>query len=192
MLKHFEIPFEEKLVALDQPNTAAEIAKFSAAGKVPVLVDGKITVWESLAIGEYLAEKFPELKLWPTDVASRAVARAIAHEMHAGFAALREQMSHDLCKQIVLPPTLAAAREIARIENIWAEALIASGGPYLFGREFSIADAMYAPVVNRFVSYGVKVRPSSAQYMATIRELPAHKAWIAAALTEELRMPRYE
>jgi glutathione S-transferase len=190
-MKHFEIPFEEKLIGLDRPETRKEILEYSPSAKVPALVDGDLTIWESLAIAEYLHEKFPGKGLWPKDRSARALARAVSNEMHGGFSAMRERLSHDLQKQLSQFDCGPAQPDIDRVKEIWNQCLQQSGGPFLFG-SFSIADAMYAPVVNRFVSYAVPVTGLCQDYVNTIRSLPAHQAWIQAALTETLRVPRYE
>lgn len=191
LMKHFNIPFEEKLIPLDQPQTGVEIHRFSPSGKVPALVDGETTVWESLAIAEYLNEKFPEKGMWPSNLKEKALARSIANEMHAGFQTMRTLMPHDLRKQAENFDWSPALSDIGRVKKIWASCLQASGGPFLFG-DFSIADAMYAPVVNRFVSYGVPLASEEKRYVHAIRSLPSHKEWIDQALSEGLRMPRYE
>lgn len=183
VMKHFGIPFEEKLIRLDQPDTTDEILKFSPTAKVPLLVDERISIWESLAICEYLNEKYPEKQMWPRAPHFRAQARAISSEMHAGFATLRKLLPHDLKKNLTNFDSSPAQADIQRIFEIWSQALSLSGGPFLYG-SFSIADAMYAPVVNRFVNYGVKVPANLTGYITTIRNLPAHKEWIEAGLKE--------
>ena len=195
LLKYFEIPFEEVLIPMDQSSTDAEIARFSPAGKLPILIDhsvqGGLAVWESLAIAEYLNDCFPEKGMWPKDLVARARARTISNEMHAGFATMRELMPHDL--QRVRPgfDGSVAREDTDRVQSIWKECLMARGGPFLFG-SFSIADAMYAPVVNRFVTYDVRCDGLIGAYIKTMRELPAHRAWIEAGERETLRMPCYE
>jgi glutathione S-transferase len=191
LMKHFDIHFEEKLIPLDQPNTTTEILKFSPSNKVPVLIDGSVSVWESLAIAEYLNEKFVEKQMWPKDQKLRGMARAVSNEMHGGFLTMRNLMPHDLKKELKNFDASPAKADIERIQQIWRTSIELSGGPFLFGA-FSIADAMFAPVVNRFVSYGVKVDKVCSAYIKTIRELSAHQMWIAAGLKEDLTMPRYE
>jgi glutathione S-transferase len=183
LLKQFEIPFEEKLILLDQPDTRAEIMKFSEAGKVPVLVDGNIRIWESMAIAEYLNEKHPEKKMWPVDATARALARSISNEMHSGFSKMREVMSHDLQKNIPGFDYSKAADDVWRVQKIWTDCLQISKGPFLFG-DFSIADAMFAPVVNRFITYDVKSENLIQNYILAVRNLPAHQEWIKAGLQE--------
>lgn len=192
VLTHFEISFEEKLILLDQPTTALEIAKYSAAGKVPALVVDGQSIWDSLAICEYLNEKFPEKKLWPIDPQERAWARSISAEMHSGFQVMREIMSHDLQKQQSSFVSHAANKDISRIKDIWSDCLKQSRGPFLFG-SFCIADAMFAPVVNRFISYAVPVDLYKDEiiynYMKAVRDLPAHQKWIQAGLKETASAP---
>ena len=189
--KHFGIPFEEILIGLDQTKTAEQIAKYSPSGKVPALIDGNMIVWDSLAICEYLNDKFPEKRMWPQDLKKRAWARAVSAEMHSGFQTMREKLSHDIQKQLRDFDWTVAANDIKRVKQIWTECMQKFGGPFLFG-EFSIADAMYAPVCNRFVTYGVPMEKEVAAYVERNRALPAHKEWINAALVEDLRVPRYE
>ncbi|AZZ35590.1 glutathione S-transferase [Bdellovibrio sp. qaytius] len=190
LMKHFNIPFEEKLIPLDQPDSEENILKYSPSKKVPALVDADISVWESMAIMEYLNEKYPEKQLWPADAKKRAIARSVANEMHSGFSTMRNLMSHDLQKIVPGFDYSTAKDDVNRIMDIWRECLHKSGGPFLFG-SFNIADAMYAPVVNRFITYDVKVDTDCAKYIIAMRELPAHKAWIDAGLVEKLEMPRY-
>jgi len=191
LMKQYGIPFEEKLIPLDQPQTNREILQYSPSGRVPCLVDGKLTVWDSLAIAEYLNEKFPDKQMWPRDTAWRAWARSMSCEMHSGFQRLRENLPHDLQKELKDFDWTVARQDIERIWQIWTECLTASGGPFLF-KEFSIADAMFAPVVNRFVSYGVPTEGLVRKYVEWMREVPAHREWIRAGLSEDLKMPRYE
>jgi glutathione S-transferase len=185
-LKHSGIAFEEALVPLDQPETQARIRKHSPSGRVPFLRHGAVEVWESLAICEYLAEAFPGVGLWPGDVAARAHARAVANEMHSGFAELRHNLPMDI--RAYRPEKSRAAKvpgEIARIEGIWRDARQghAGEGPFLFGR-FSIADCMFAPIVTRFRTYGVKLEPVAQAYAETILGLPTMAEWAAAAKQE--------
>lgn len=180
------IPFRELVIPLDTPETAALIAQHSAAGRVPVLYHGRQRVWESLAIMEYLAELFPEKHLWPKPLAARAIARAVANEMHAGFGTLRNACPMNLRRpRKPVPMSEAALRDVARIEQIWREcrARFGKGGKFLFGR-FSIADAMYAPVVSRFETYAVQVAADTRSYMDTIMNTEAFAAWREAALKE--------
>ena len=191
VLKHFGVSFEERMIPLDHINTARDIARISPSGRVPCLHDDGIVVWESLAIMEHLADLFPEKNLWPKDPAARATARAISCEMHAGFSELRALLPHDLQTEHSRFDSSAVQTQIDRIHSIWSTALKDFGGPFLFG-EFSIADAMFAPVVNRFITYAVPSPAELLNYRNRIRQLPAHQEWIAAAKAETLIMPRYE
>ena len=184
LMKHFNIPFEEILVKLDMPNTTAEIKKYSPTGKVPALVDGDLVVWESSAIMEYLNDKYPEKKLYPASLQERARARSLSMEMHAGFGKLRERLSFNVKKNYQNFDFGNASADIERIKMLWTEQLARSNGPYLFG-EFSIADAMYAPVVGRFVTYGVPVEGVVKKYCDLMMGLPALKDWYAGAMKED-------
>jgi len=180
-LKATGAPFEEVEIALRQPGTKAEILKWSAAGKVPVLIDDGLLVWDSLAICEYLAERFPAAGLWPDDRAARAVARSVSAEMHAGFPVLRQQCSMDLLLDSPLAdPSPDLLAEIARIDALWSDcrSRFGGGGPFLFGR-FTIADAMYAPVASRFATYHLPLGPVAAAYRDAVLALPALAEWKA-------------
>jgi glutathione S-transferase len=188
------IPFEEKVIPLYEPGSREQILQYSPAGKVPVLIDGDAAIWESLAILEYLADKFPTAHLWPADPKARGVARAVASEMHAGFQALRRACTMNLW----LPPKPRPQSEevmadVARIESLWSEcrARFGSGGPFLFGT-FGAADAMYAPVVARFHTYGIPVGATARAYMDAVMALPAWAEWRAAALQEPWVMQHNE
>jgi len=186
-------PFKEVLIKLRETqheSTRDKIRKFSAAGRVPVLqieeAGKSVTVWDSLAICETIAERHPEAQLWPQDWRTRAVARSYAAEMHSGFPDLRDQLSMDFARSLPLPELRPQTRDqIARILSSWESALNEHGktGGFLFGR-FSIADCMYAPVVSRFTTFGVAVPPAVKDYMARIWALPAMQAWMAAAKQE--------
>lgn len=178
--------FTEEFIGLRQPGTRARILAYSGAGRVPVLVDGEVTVWESLAICEYVADLFPAAGLWPDERGARAICRAVATEMHGGFAALRETLPMDYRASLPLPALGEAVQDdIARIQAVWrmARRQFGAGGPFLFGR-FSVADAMYAPVVTRFNTYGVALDEVGQAYCAAILDLPAMRDWLAAARTE--------
>jgi len=194
VLKQTGIPFREQVIFLDTPAGDAALADSSPSGRVPVLRDGDITVWESLAICEYLAERYPDKDLWPADPAARAVARAIANEMHAGFAALREHMTMNVRRRFPgRGRTPEVTRDISRILNLWKDCRTRFGkkGSFLFG-EFSIADAMYAPVCLRFITYVVELDADSAAYVAKISTLPAVREWIDAATVEPAVIRQYE
>lgn len=179
------LAFETKTILLDRATTKAEIAEVNPAGRVPVLYHDDLVVWDSLAICEYVAELAPDARLWPAARAARARARAICAEMHAGFVALRRDMPMDVCRdkagQGHTPEALADAR---RVMAIWNEALVASGGPFLFGAAPSNADAMFAPVTTRFTTYGVALDPRSQAYVEAMAALPAMQQWRADAATE--------
>ena len=195
-LRANDIPFAETVIPLytDDPADKARIVSFSRAGKVPVLVDGDITVWDSLAIIEYLAERFPEKKLWPDDVAARAHARAVCAEMHSGFMALRNECGMNLHRPVRAVALSADARaNIARVQEIWQECRDRYGaaGPFLFGR-FGAADAMFAPVVHRFRGYAIEVTSQIRAYMETMMALPAFQEWTRDALAETLVIAKFE
>jgi glutathione S-transferase len=186
-------PFEEVVVALDMPDTAKNIRKYSPSGRVPALIDGPLTVWESLAICEYLAEKFPKADLWPKDPAARALARSISSEMHAGFSNLRNDCSVKFLEQYPPKPLRPETQaDVDRIVALWSECLQKSGGPYLFGSRPGIADAMYAPVVSRLRTYSIPVSGAAKAYCDAIWALPALQDWVAAARAETLRAKFHE
>jgi glutathione S-transferase len=195
-LRANNIPFEEVFIPLytDNPADKQRILSFSRAGKVPSLVDRDITVWDSLAIIEYLAERFPDRKLWPEDRAMRAHARSISAEMHSGFMALRNECGMNLHRPVG-PVALSADAKanIARIEEIWRDCRqrYGKGGPFLFGA-FTGADAMYAPVVHRFRTYAIEVGAEARAYMETMMALPAFREWTKAGLAETLRIEKFE
>lgn len=187
-LKMAGIGFEEVRIPLDQPDTKAKILRYSPTGKVPCLIDGDLTVWDSLAICEYVNETHANGRMWPKDRATRAAARAVTAEMHSGFVALRTYLSMDIRAR--KPARGAEAQRLAgvqadieRIVAVWTAALDASGGPMLFG-EFCIADAFYAPVVTRFATYGVALPPLLAAYSERVFALPPMRDWVAAAQAE--------
>ncbi|WP_174803910.1 glutathione S-transferase family protein [Martelella limonii] len=186
------IPFKEVLIPFDFPAGNPRFREVSPVGLVPVLHHGKFRVWESLAIIEYVAELYPEAKLWPADRIERAEARAISAEMHAGFRALRAACPMNFGrKPAPLAVDDAVRADVRRIETIWAEALETSGGPFLFG-SFSAADAMYAPVVNRFEIYQLTDNERSLAYMNAIRSVPAFQRWRDGALAESWVVPEDE
>ncbi|MBK1663429.1 glutathione S-transferase [Rhodospirillum rubrum] len=193
-LKVAGIAFDEVVIPLYEPGSKEKMAAASPTGKVPCLIDDGLTIWDSLAILDYLAERFPEARLWPADRAARARARAVSAEMHAGFQALRQALVMNVRKTFPpqpLSPEVEA--DVARIEALWAECRRDFGqqGPFLFGA-FSIADAMYAPVVTRLRTYGVAVGPETRAYMDTILALPAMAEWDALAKAEPWVIERYE
>ena len=188
LLKQAGLPFREIPVHLRQADTKAQILAHSPSGKVPALIDGDLTVWDSLAICEYLAEKasLNHVDLWPADPKARAEARSVSAEMHSGFAALRQQMSMEVAAsrpgEGQTPEVLA---DIARIAALWTSSRerFAAAGPFLFS-DFSVADAMYAPVAFRFHTYGVELPPLAAAYRDTLLALPAMREWAAGARAE--------
>ncbi|SAL54706.1 glutathione S-transferase domain-containing protein [Caballeronia choica] len=185
VLRHFNIPFDETLVRLGQPDSKEHILRHSPSGKVPCLItDSGNAVWESLAIMETLAELFPQHALWPREPAARARARSISAEMHAGFADLRQQMPMQIHTHAPgTGRTPAVLADIARIEAVWQDCLSRHGGPFLFG-DFGIADAMFAPVAMRFNSYAPDLGDTARAYAARLTALPAVAAWIEEAGNE--------
>ena len=190
------IAFEEIFVPIytDDKADKDRLLSFSPAGKVPILIDGDITVWDSLAIIEYLAERFPEAGLWPQGVAERAHARAISAEMHSGFVPLRSACGMNLHRPVrAIPLSDEVKANVARIEQIWSDCRAQYGarGPYLFGA-FSAADAMYAPVVHRFRTYAIDVTAQTRAYMDTMMAMPAFAEWTRDGLAETLLIARFE
>mgnify|MGYP000853017730 CR=1 FL=1 len=189
------IPFEEIFIPLyTGPADKQRILDVSKAGKVPALIDDDVTVWDSLAIIEYLAERYPDAGLWPQARAARAHARSISAEMHSGFVALRNECGMNLHRPVKAKPLSDAARaDIARVQEIWIDCRTRYGaqGPFLFGA-FSAADAMYAPVVHRFRTYAIDVAPLVKDYMTTMMALPAFAEWTAAGLAETIVIERLE
>ena len=185
VLAHTGAPFEDVVIDLDRPETRAKLLEVSPTAKVPVLLDGDLAIWDSLAICEYLNEQFPEAQLWPKDTKARARARSISAEMHSGFVAMRRSFGMDLRHDHAGENHNAEAlADAGRVMDIWRDARArATGGPFLFGH-FTIADAMFAPVVTRFQTYAVPMDDVAKQYVAAIEALPAMKAWREAARAE--------
>ena len=180
------IAFTEVFIPLDQPDTKERIKRHSPTGKVPALIDGDMLVFESIAILEHLAERFPEARLWPQDPAARAHARSIAAEMHAGFAALRSHCPMNLWRPVERRElTPEVEQDLARITQIWRNARenYGKGSSFLFGG-FTAADAMFAPVAARFRTYDIPCDAVSRAYVEAIHVMPAFKAWRDAALKE--------
>jgi glutathione S-transferase len=194
-LRANDIPFEEIFIPLYTGAADKQrILDFSHAGKVPILVDGEVTVWDSLAIIEYVAERFPEKRLWPEHPAHRARARAVSAEMHSGFAALRNECGMNLHRPVrAIELSEDARANVARIEEIWADCRKRYGrsGPFLFGR-FGAADAMFAPVVHRFRTYAVAVSEETQRYMDAMMALPAFAEWTKAGLAETIVIEKFE
>jgi glutathione S-transferase len=194
-LRANHIAFEEIFIPLYTGDADKKrILDFTRSGKVPVLLDGDLAIWDSLAIIEYAAERFPQTRLWPEDRASRAHARSISAEMHSGFAALRNECGMNLHRPVgAIALSAAAGADIARIQQIWIECRRHSGhsGPFLFGA-FGGADAMFAPVVHRFRTYAIEVAPQVRDYMDAMMLLPAFQEWTKAGLAETLVIERFE
>jgi glutathione S-transferase len=197
-MKTAGIAFEEEVISLDAADFKTRVTSISGTGKVPALADGQgdgqVQVWESLAILEYLAEKFPDARLWPADAAARAHARAIAAEMHAGFVPLRRHLPMNMWRPVTkrdLPPDVQS--NVRRIDAMWTECRrrYGAGGAFLFG-SFGAADAMYAPVVSRFHTYAVEISAPAQAYIDAVMALPAWAEWRAAALGEPWVLPEDE
>ena len=190
-MKQAGLSFREVLVPLNQADTQKQIKAFSGSGKVPLLEHGAVKVWESLAICEYVAELSPQAHLWPSDPAARAHARAVATEMHGGFAELRRNMPMDIRGRWPERNRQShCAAEIERVIALWREAREGFGkagangkGDFLYGG-FTIADAMYAPVTTRFITYGATFDAATMAYIAAVNDLPAMREWAAAAKGE--------
>jgi len=186
-LKQTGQAFREELTRLGQPDTRTRILAFSPSGRVPALRHDDVIVWDSLAICEHLAEAFPEARLWPDDRAARACARSVSAEMHSSFASLRADMPMNIRSRLPgYGRTPGSLRDVARVRALWSECRtqFGAGGPFLFGR-FSIADAMYAPVVFRFRTYDVKLDAPLRAYAEAILAHAAVREWEQAALAEE-------
>ena len=194
LMKQAGLPFDEVLIRFDsfkpESKFKTELARLSPAGRVPVLVDDGLAVWDTLAIAEYLAERFPDRHLWPVDTKARARARSVCCEMHSGFGALRSHFPMNIEASLpevgerVLREQPAVRADLARIVEMWSELLAAHGGPLLFGA-FSIADAYFAPVVMRISTYALPVPGVIAGYVARVKALPGVSAWVTAALAEK-------
>ncbi|HMN36214.1 MAG TPA: glutathione S-transferase family protein [Hyphomicrobium sp.] len=196
VMRALDIPFDEEVIPLHTPQTKDKIAAVSPSGKVPVLIDGDIHVWESLAIIEHLAGKYPGKAIWPADAAARARARSIANEMHGGFMAVRQALPMNLGKRFKTPELNEDAKAgIARIEEIWRTTRARFGQPdgagFLFGA-FNAADAMYAPVVTRLDTYQIPVAADTQSYMQSVLAYPPFQAWRSAALAEPWTISEYE
>ena len=190
LLSHYGVPFEEVAVPLYQDNTPASLAKYSGAAKVPVLQNGDLTVWDSMAICEYVSEQYLNGKGWPSEVKARAQARSCSAEMHSGFPAIRGQLPMNCrARQRNVPLTPELAAEIARVDRIWSEyrGIYSGDGPWLFG-EFSIADCMFAPVASRFATYGISLSETASQYMQCLLSHEKVQEWIQLAEAESERI----
>ena len=187
MLKYYNIPFAEVTIPLYAPGYKEKVLQYSPSGKVPCLLHGKVRIWESLAIGEYLADSLPKKKLWPQNKLHRAWARCVSHEMHAGFQALRKACPMDIRKSAPLKEMDAAVRkDVDRIAQIWKECreVFIKKGKFLFGH-FTIADAMYMPVVFRFKTYGIALKGLAEEYRLMMEKVDALKDWVEAAKIEK-------
>ena len=194
LLATFGIPFEQVVIPMGMPDTKKKMLKYAPTGKVPSLQDGEISVYESIAVIEYLAEKYPKKNIWPKNKAARALARSLSAEMHAGFQAMRQHLPTNFRRPVKkrdLTPEVEA--DVARIEAAWKNTRKAfgKGGPFLFGK-FCAADAMFAPVVNRLHTYDVPVSKKTRAYMDAIMALPAWRAWIADAEAETWSLEKYD
>ena len=194
-LRANNIAFDEIFIPLYTGDAdKARILGFTRSGKVPCLIDGDVTVWDSLAIIEYVAERFPQARLWPEDRAGRAHARSISAEMHSGFAALRNECGMNLHRPVGAIKLSADARaDIARVQQIWVECRErhAKSGPFLFGA-FGGADAMFAPVVHRFRTYAIGLTLEVRDYMDAMMSLPAFQEWTRAGLAETIVIEKFE
>lgn len=184
VLAHFDIPFEDEVLTLSGKGWREALATRSPTGRVPVLVDGDLMVPETIAIIEYLADKYRDKAIWPADMRQRALARAASAEVHAGFTALRSQAPMNLRASHPGKVALdAVASDLHRIETVWWDLLSASGGPYLFGA-FTAADAMFAPIATRLRVYDLPVSDRAGAYVEAIYSLPAFQQWLSLALKE--------
>ncbi|MEY3871217.1 MAG: hypothetical protein RLZZ296_212 [Pseudomonadota bacterium] len=185
MAKLAGLAFTEKVISPDDPAMKAEMLLLSSSMLVPSLQHGSVKVWDTLAIGEYLNEIKPDAQLLPANVAARAHCRAISGEMHSGFASMRSALPMNIKAHFPGFKVWSRAQaDIDRVLEIWTECLSQYGGPYLFGKEVSLADAMYAPVVTRFLTYDIPLDKTSAAYVKRIMALPAMQEWIAEAQKE--------
>lgn len=184
VLRHFDLPFEDEVLMLAGDGWREALAARSPTGKVPVLIDEDLVIPETLAIIEYLADKFPQKRIWPADPRDRALARAAASEMHASFTALRSNAPMNL--RAAHPGKVDAdvvRKDLHRIEQLWGDFLARSGGPFLFG-SFTAADAMFAPVATRLRTYALPISDTAASYVEAVYGLPAFQDWLALALRE--------
>lgn len=191
LMQELGMAFEERLVPFGAGSNWTEFRRFSPSGKVPCLVDGEQTVWDSLAITEYLAEK--HRAVWPADVGARAWARCAAAEMHSGFAALRDHCSMSCGIRARLNETPdALKRDLERLDELWTEGLKRFGGPFIAGPSFGAVDAFYAPVAFRIQTYGLDLSDAATAYATRLLNLASMKQWYAAALAEQWREDDHE
>jgi glutathione S-transferase len=201
LLKQFGIPFEEVKLEIDDFTADSRfkrtLSEYTPTGRVPVLIDGELTVWDSLAIAEYLADKYPAHELWPSERAAKARARSICAEMHSGFTALRTHFGMNIEASLpevgarVLRDEPGVRADVARIDVLWSDLLRQHGGPMLFGK-FCIADAFYAPVAARFRTYGVPLSAASQAYVDALHTLSSVAEWRLDALAEGRYLPLAE
>ncbi|HEX3953181.1 MAG TPA: glutathione S-transferase family protein [Stellaceae bacterium] len=195
VLKRTTVAFDEVVIPLSEPSTRETILKYSPSGRVPLLQHGANRIWESLAICEYLAESFPTFDLWPKDAAARALARAVSTEMHGGFRALREQLPMNVRSSFPGREISAETQaDINRVMALWRDCRSRFGeknGDFLFGN-FTIADAMFAPVVSRLRTYRVDLEREAQAYCDTVTAMPAMQEWTAAARNEPMIIEAYE
>lgn len=191
LMRVLGIPFEDRFEQFAKPDNYEDFRAFSPTGQVPVLIDGDRTVWDSLGILLYLAERYPGV--WPADEAARAWAMCAAAEMHGGFAALRNDCTMNVGVRVSLnPASPALTRQVARLGELWAEGLSRFGGPWLAGADFSAVDAFYAPVAFRVRTYGLDIGTEGARWVTHILDLPAMREWESVALTESWREATHE
>jgi glutathione S-transferase len=185
LMRNAGIEFDELRIPLSQPDTRQRILSYSGAGKVPILLHGDLTVWDSFAICEYIAERHPQVGAWPKDPSQRARARSVAAEMHSGFAALRAELPLDCrARHRGVDVSDQARADIERIEALWTDCRLRAGaGPWLFG-DFCTADAMYAPVALRFLTYDIGLGDTAREYADSVRNLAAVRDWLSAAGSE--------
>ena len=191
LLQQLHIPFSEHIQPFTGSSNWEAFRSFSPTGKVPCLIDGDITVWDSLAITEYLAERQPQV--WPQAAAARAWARCASAEMHSGFGVLRDHCGMNCGLRIRLHEiTPALQRDLDRLDELWSGSLRRFGGPYLAGEAFSAVDAFFAPVAFRIQTYSLSLSPTATAYAMRLLELPAMRSWYGAALAERWRDPGHE
>lgn len=194
LMRHLGIPFEEVVVPLAEPSTRETLLRHTPSGKAPCLHDNDLTVWDSLSIIEYLADSYPQYAVWPKDRQARALARSLAAEMHSGFMDLRALLPMNMRRKVQRRElTAGALADAARLEQAFAEARdrFGRGGEFLFG-DFSAADAMFAPIVNRLHVYDVTVTPTTRTYMDRMMALPAWQEWSGQASLEPWTIAKYE
>jgi glutathione S-transferase len=194
LMRHFDVPFEERRLPLDTPEFTSEVERLSPSRRVPVLHDDGLVIWDSLAICEYVNEAMLDGRGWPDDRSARALARSAAAEMHSGFTALRTQLPMNCARSPDRYRWDAEAQaDIDRVQALWADLRghHAQQGPFLAG-QFSIVDAMFAPVAVRFRGYGVELDSTARAYVDALLALPAMQAWISEGVAETERLAKYE